>query len=139
MVKHDVVARKVTLARRRLAAADEIFSRPLEAFLADEPARDLACFYLFLAIQESIDLAAHWVADADWGTPDELGEVFDILRDHDVIDRQLAEKLRAATGLRNRISHGYGLLDPGRIRAEYPAGSAALHEFLTLAAEAVGL
>lgn len=52
MVRRDVVARKVASARGRLAEADEIFARPVEEFLDDEKKRDLATFYLFLAIQE---------------------------------------------------------------------------------------
>ncbi len=139
MPKADVVAQKVATARQRLQAADEIFARPLEGFLRDEPARDLACFYLFLTIQESIDIAAHWVADADWGTPDDVGGVFDVLRDKGLIDPELAQGMRGVTGLRNRIAHGYGSLDPDRIWAEYRPGSKILRRFLAAVAEAAGL
>jgi uncharacterized protein YutE (UPF0331/DUF86 family) len=139
LVKADVVAQKVATARQRLRGAGEIFARTLDELLADEPARDLACFYLFLAIQECIDLATHWVADADWGTPDDVGGAFDILRDKGLISGQLAQGMRGATGLRNRIAHGYGSLDPERIRSEYRAGSALLLDFLSTLAEAAGL
>lgn len=73
--------------------------------------RDLSLFYLFLAIQECIDLAAHWVADEGWGEPDDAGSAFDVLADRKVIDRDAATASRAAAGLRNRIAHGYALLD----------------------------
>ena len=139
MVKLDVVAHKVATARQRLQAADEIFARPLEELLADEPARDLACFYLFLAIQECIDIAAHWVADADWGTPDDVGGAFDVLRDKGLIDLELARGMRGVTGLRNRIAHGYGSLDPERIWTEYRSGNQILRRFLAAIAEAAGL
>ena len=119
MVKPDLIAQKVANARRRLGAADEIFRRPLGEFVPDEPARDLACFYLFLAIQECIDIAAHWVADEDWGAPEDVGGVFDILRDKGIIDAELAQGMRGATGLRSRIAHGYGSVDPDRIWSEY--------------------
>ena len=138
MVKADVVAQKVDTARRRLQAAEKVFSRPLEEFLPDEPARDLACFYLFLAIQECIDLAAHWVADADWGSPDDVGGLFDVLHNHGLISRDLARGMRGATGLRNRIAHGYGSLDPDRIWSEFQSGSGVLREFLATLAEAAG-
>lgn len=139
MVKHDLAAQKVAAARRRLAQADKIFRQPAEAFLADEAKRDLACFYLLLAIQECIDLAAHWVSDADWGPPEDVGGVFDILTDHEVISGELAASLRGATGLRNRIAHGYSALDPDRIWSEYPPGSAALREFLGIVSGEAGL
>ncbi len=139
MVKPEIVAQKTATARRRLGAADEIFGRPLEEFLPDEPARDLACFYLFLAIQDCIDVAAHWVADEDWGAPDDVGAVFDILRDKGLIDAELAHGMRGATGLRNRIAHGYGTLDPERIWKEYRQGGKLVRDFLAAIAEAAGL
>ena len=64
-----------------------------------------------LALQECIDLAAHWVADAGWGVPDDAGSTFDVLADRGVIDRAIADRLREGVGLRNRIAHGYALLD----------------------------
>ncbi|HEX4954650.1 MAG TPA: DUF86 domain-containing protein [Thermoanaerobaculia bacterium] len=138
MVKPEVVAQKVTAARTRLAATDEIFGRPLAEFLADVKERDLASFYLQLAIQDCIDLALHWVVDADWGTPPDSGTAFDILRDKGQIEPELAQALRAATALRNRIAHGYGTVDAARLHAEYPLGVQALREFLAAVAGAAG-
>jgi hypothetical protein len=52
MVRVDVVGRKIARAATWLEDAFQRFSRPAEAFLADVESRDLATFYLFLAIQE---------------------------------------------------------------------------------------
>lgn len=111
----------------------------LEVSLADPKARDLSLFYLFLAIQECIDLAAHWVADEGWGEPDDAGPAFDILAHRGVVDRATATALRAAAGLRNRIAHGCALLDYGRVHQEARAGVPALRSFLAAAARAAGL
>ena len=59
--------------------------------MADRTGRDLALFYLFLAIQECIDLAAHWVADGGWPPPDDAGSTFDVLADRGVIARPVAD------------------------------------------------
>jgi len=134
MVKRDLVAQKITTANARLAFAAEAFAKPLAEFLRDEKDRDLAIFYLFLAVQECIDLAAHWVADEDWGSPDEAGAVFDILRDKGAIEPELALALRGATGLRNRIAHGYVSIDAERLHTEFEQGSNALKKFLAIAA-----
>lgn len=139
MVQRDVVAQKVATAHARLEAAARIFSRPRKEFTAAEKDRDLAMFYLFLAIQECIDLAAHWVVDEDWGPPEDAGGSFDLLRDKGILEPDLAVALRAATGLRNRIGHGYGLLDPERTYDEFPEGAEAVRRFLTIAAETAGL
>jgi len=139
MVKPDVVGRKLARATDWLDSAAEILARPSEEFLDDTKGRDLASFYLFLAIQECIDLAAHWVADARWGSPDEAGGTFELLANHRAISRDLAEKLRGAVGLRNRIAHGYSLVDHRRIQNEYREGVEALRKFLALVADEAGL
>jgi hypothetical protein len=58
VVKPDVVRRKVVRATTWLEDAESILSRPPEQFLADTQSQDLASFYLFLAIQESIGLVS---------------------------------------------------------------------------------
>jgi uncharacterized protein YutE (UPF0331/DUF86 family) len=99
----------------------------------------LSLFYLFLAIQECIDLAAHWVADEGWGEPDDAGSAFDVLAERGAIDRETATALRAAAGLRNRIAHGYALLDHARVHGEAQSGIRALRNFLVVITEAAGV
>ena len=139
MVSPDVAARKIAGASARLADADEILSLGRDAFLEDVKSRDLATFYVFLAIQDCLDLASHWVADAGWPPPGEAAEAFETLADRGVIDRELTDAMRAATGLRNRIAHGYASVDHGRLHGEFRDGSRAIRRFLSLAAEAAGL
>jgi len=111
-----------------LDEAEAILSKPITAFVKDIRDRDLAAFYLLLGIQEAIDVAAHWVADAGWGPPDDASSTFDVLADHDVIDRTLAEALHRAVGLRNRIAHGYARIDHARLHAEATELSQSKHE-----------
>ena len=139
MVKPDVVGRKLSRASDWLDSAEERLSRPPAEFLADDDSQDLASFHLFLAIQECIDLAAHWVADAGWGSPDEAGATFTLLVSRGAIDHDLATKLRKAVGLRNRIAHGYSTVDHELIQAEYQEGVKALRKFLALVADEAGL
>jgi uncharacterized protein YutE (UPF0331/DUF86 family) len=139
MVRGEVAARKIAAASSRLDQADELLSRTRDEFLADRQGRDLAAFYLFLAIQECVDLATHWVADSGWPAPDSAGGSFDSLADHGVIDAPLATAMWGAVGLRNRIAHGYALLDHERIYDEAREGMAHLRRFLALAADQAGL
>jgi hypothetical protein len=88
VVRREVVAAKVARARAWLNGAASALQSPLATFLSDPKSRDLSLFYLFLAIQECIDLAAHWVADEGRGAPDDAGSAFDLLADRGVIDRE---------------------------------------------------
>ena len=122
-----------------LTDAASIVERPTSEFIAATKDRDLAIFYLFLAIQECMDLAAHWVADAGWGSPDDAGSTFDVLAERGAVDRSVADTLRAAAGLRNRIAHGYAMLDYARVQDEARAGIPALRAFLEAVAREAGL
>ena len=139
MVRADVAAARVARGQAWLAAAVGIFERPPVEFLADPKDRDLALFYLFLAIEACIDLAAHWVADAGWVPPDDAGSTFDVLAQHGVIDQRAADTLRAAVGLRNRIAHGYAMLDYRRVQTEAREGVPVLRAFLDIVARAAGI
>ena len=55
MVRRDVAERKIARAGSWLDDAEEILSRATEELSNDLKSRDLACFYLLLAIQESVD------------------------------------------------------------------------------------
>jgi uncharacterized protein YutE (UPF0331/DUF86 family) len=139
VVQREVVVSKVGRARAWLTdAAGPLLDRQ-DAYLADPQRRDLALFYLFLAIQECIDLAAHWVADAGWSEPDDAASAFDVLAERGVIDRATATTLRAAAGLRNRIAHGYAMLDYARVHREAQDGIPALRAFLAAVTTAAGV
>jgi uncharacterized protein YutE (UPF0331/DUF86 family) len=127
MVRPDVVTGKVGRARERLSEAVALFTDPAAT---DSRTRDLASFYLFLAIQECIDLAAHWVADEGWGPPSDTAESFEILVRRGALDDDLGDQMVAAVGLRNRIAHGYASLDHERLHRELERGAAALRNFL---------
>jgi uncharacterized protein YutE (UPF0331/DUF86 family) len=122
-----------------LADAERTFAHPLEQFVAAARDRDLALFYLFLAIQECMDLAAHWVSDAGWHPPDEAAGAFDILATRGAVPPPLADGMRRAVGLRNRIADGYALLDYQRVHREAAHGIPAIREFLGFVAREAGL
>lgn len=139
MVRRDVAGVRIARASAWLDDAARWFEVPEAEFLRSVKDRDLAVFYLFLAIQECLDLAAHWVADAGWGAPDDAASTFETLAARSAITPELAMPLRQAAGLRNRIAHGYALLDYSRVRKEALVGIPALRAFLVAVASAAGL
>ncbi len=139
MVRPEVAGTRIARATAWLTDAERLFATDLDTFIASTKDRDLALFYLFLALQECIDLAAHWVADAGWGAPDDAGSMFDVLAARGAITQPLADRLREGVGLRNRIAHGYALLDYARVRAEALDGIPSLRSFLAAVAIEAGL
>jgi uncharacterized protein YutE (UPF0331/DUF86 family) len=99
----------------------------VEQFHEDRLVRDSVIFNLFVAIQEAIDLATHWVADEGWAVPDTYGAVFRVLAEHSIVEWDLARRLVKAAGLRNLIAHQYGTIDFDRI---YASASADLDDLI---------
>ncbi|HSF18735.1 MAG TPA: DUF86 domain-containing protein [Vicinamibacteria bacterium] len=139
MVRRDVTARKVSRAIAWLNDAEALLSPSFDSLHRDRSRLDLAAFYLLLAIQECIDLAAHWVADDGLAPPDDAASTFDVLCEKGRIKQETADALRGATGLRNRIAHGYADLDHERVYLEATNGIPRIKDFLMSVSEAAGL
>jgi uncharacterized protein YutE (UPF0331/DUF86 family) len=88
-----------------------------ELFAADRTAREVVVLNLFVALQECVSLAAHWLADQGLDVPQTYADMFHRLGDRGVIPAALGTRLAAASGLRNLIAHQYGVLDFPRIHA----------------------
>ena len=130
MPRADLVERKVASASGRLDDALELASCDIDTFAGDARRADLASFYVFLAVQESIDLATYWIADAGWPPPDDTGGAFDTLAGRGAIPAELAVEMRAMVRFRNRIAHGYSSVDHRRMHGKIASGAAILRRFL---------
>jgi uncharacterized protein YutE (UPF0331/DUF86 family) len=86
-----------------------------DSFLSDEAVRAQAERHLQLAIQSTIDIALHIISDDTAETPDDYGSAFLLLGRLNVLEPELAGKLKVAAGLRNILVHGYLDVDPARV------------------------
>lgn len=99
---------------RRLDALDDYLGRlkglgkAEESVYLEEPGiHDLAARYLHLAVEATIDLANHWVADKGLRTPDSNRDTFTVLEEASEIDAELADRMRSWAGFRNVLVHDY--------------------------------
>lgn len=115
MVDKSLLARKVAAIRDAVARIRGVLPSTAEAFAADRTIREVVTFNLFVALQDAIALAAHWLADEGRAVPGSYAEVFATLGKAGVIEAGLAARLRAAAGLRNLVAHQYGVLDADRV------------------------
>jgi uncharacterized protein YutE (UPF0331/DUF86 family) len=107
----------------------EVLPVSADELRANRTAREVVILNLFVAIQECLDLATHWLADGGWTIPVTYAEVLLALGEHGIIERPLARRLAAATGLRNLIAHQYGAIDVDRLHAIASSGPDDLLEF----------
>ena len=117
MVDRALLASRVAAIRDAVARIRAVLPPKADAFIGDRTAREVVILNLFVALQESLSLATHWLADEGWAVPQSYREIFMCLADHAVVERELAARLAAASGLRNLVAHRYGVVDWGRIHA----------------------
>lgn len=129
MVEPRIVERKLAALVDSVERVREKYPASANAFASDRDAREIVAFNLFLAFQEALDLAAHFIADGGWAVPTTAREHFDVLAKNGFLDAKLASELAACAGARNLIVHAYGRLDFERLYSEIPAGLAALERF----------
>jgi uncharacterized protein YutE (UPF0331/DUF86 family) len=79
--------------------------------LNDPDIQDIFLLNLQRAVQATIDLAAHLVADEKIGLPANLKEHFTLLESRQMIDPSLSKRLQAMVGFRNIAVRGYQQLD----------------------------
>jgi uncharacterized protein YutE (UPF0331/DUF86 family) len=117
VVDSALLARKIAVIRDAVARIREVLPATPAEFVVDRTPREVVALNLFVALQESVALASHWLADAGWDVPTAYRDLFSSLAAHGVLGQDLASRLSAATGLRNLLAHQYGVLDWKRIHA----------------------
>lgn len=64
--------------------------------------------YLYLLCQATIDFAEAVISHYSYRLPGNYGEIFLILQENDLINRDLAGKMIKMAGFRNILAHAYG-------------------------------
>lgn len=115
MVDAESVERRLRRIADEIGALRDIAEGGRSPFMDDEMVRTAAERHLQVAIQAAADVANHILAEDSDLTPEDYGAAFVALAKLGVIDQGLAERLRAAAGLRNVLVHLYLDVDPDRV------------------------
>lgn len=115
MVDRTLLAAKIASVRDAVARIRTVLPADREAFAADRTTREVVVLNLFVALQECLSLATHWLADEGLDVPQTYGDVFRRLGEQRVVPLDLARRLAAASGFRNLVAHQYGALDLARV------------------------
>lgn len=129
MVNADLVAAKLAELDERIARVRSHCRGTPDELGRDRDALDIVSFNLMLAVQSSLDVASHLIADEGWAPVMTLASAFASLHDHGVIGRETADALGRAAGLRNVVAHGYGGVDIARVHAAATRGLCDLEAF----------
>lgn len=83
----------------------------VEALQSDFDTQDIICLNIQRAVQISVDIAAHILAEQLHEQTPTMAETFLALSRYELLDSQLASRLAKAVGFRNIAVHEYNTLD----------------------------
>jgi uncharacterized protein YutE (UPF0331/DUF86 family) len=111
MIDLPVLAKRVAAVRDAVDRIREVLPADPEELAGNRTTREVVVLNLFVALQDCLSMATHWLADEGWDVPATYGEAFRALAEHGVLQPNLASRMSTAAGLRNLIAHRYAALD----------------------------
>jgi uncharacterized protein YutE (UPF0331/DUF86 family) len=106
MVDRDIALAKIASIQKCLRRIKEITHLNTQS-LDNIDVQEIVILNLQRAVQGSIDLASHIVADEGLGVPQELRENFDLLSKATILPAELVKRFRKMVGFRNIVVHEY--------------------------------
>ncbi|MEC7816038.1 MAG: DUF86 domain-containing protein [Pseudomonadota bacterium] len=127
----QLVAQKLESLRRCVQRVESRLPKDLDTLLVDLDAQDIISLNLTRAVQMCVDIASHWLAEhAEATAPKTMGQAFEALAQSDIIDTELAARMRKSVGFRNVMVHNY---DDVNWEIVYAIGSKHLGDFRAFA------
>ena len=114
---NDIVLNKAEIIERALGRANDVYRIHLSDLERNPDAQDVIVLNLQRACEAAIDLAMHVVRLKGLGLPRESRDAFSLLERADVIDPNVADRLRKMVAFRNIAVHDYRALDWAIVRA----------------------
>lgn len=115
MVNQALLKTKIAHIKKNAEKLSRKTGISLKDFKSDTDAQDIVIHNLQLAIQGIIDISSHIISDQGWGIPNTLVGLFDVLREHGVIDEKLTDIMKRMVGFRNIIIHEYEEIDLDKV------------------------
>lgn len=107
MVKPEVIRRRLERYGECLTILERSSRYSLQEFLSDPEHYGSAERFLQLAIEASLDMGSHIVADEGLGTVEQGRDIPRLFREHGYIDAELEQRWIRMIGFRNILVHEY--------------------------------
>ncbi len=103
----DLVETKLESLRRCVERIAGKTPSSVDQLVRDTDVQDIIALNLQRAVQISVDVAAHLIAETEATPPSTMAENFEVLQKLQIIDPVLAQRLAKAVGFRNIAVHSY--------------------------------
>ena len=111
MVNFDKIISKFEMLDQFLKVLRNISQNDLNTFLRDPVLIGSMRYYLQVSIECCLDVASHVISSERFRAPKDYADSFKVLEEENIIDTNLAHKLRQMAKFRNRLVHLYGEID----------------------------
>lgn len=111
----DIIMRKLDSLARCVRRIEEKRPATLDELLKDVDIQDILSINLERAVQVSVDIGAHVIADLSVPPPRTMEDVFAVLTAEKLIPEESGLALRRAVGFRNLSVHAYDQVDWERV------------------------
>jgi len=99
------------------------------SFVKNDDIHDLVTFRLQQAVETSIDIATHIIAESDLPRKETAKDAFLLLGEKEIITEKLSQKMGKSADFRNRVVHGYNDFDYSLLYIDYKINIADLRQF----------
>ena len=106
-----LIEEKLETLRKCVARIEGKRPASAKTLAGDADLQDIIALNLTRAVQLSVDIAAHIIADTDASAPETKAQAFDTLANLKVIEPELANRMKKAVGFRNIAVHSYQAID----------------------------
>jgi len=107
----DLIETKLDMLRHCVRRLESKCPQTSEQLSRDQDLQDIIAMNLARAVQLSVDIAAHILAQRGSPPPNTMAESFAILRNESVLDEETATRMQKAVGFRNIAVHAYEKID----------------------------
>ena len=132
MVDKNVVLSRVDYLREYLKFLNGVKQKSSDEYLGNPYIYGSAERFLHLAIESTIDIGNHIIAGQMFRKPEDNRDIFRILNEEGVLDKELSGKLCGMAGFRNILVHGYTKLNREMVYSILQNNLIELEKFITI-------
>jgi uncharacterized protein YutE (UPF0331/DUF86 family) len=107
----NLLLNKLESLDRCLKRIEDKTPQSLKKLQKDYDLQDIIVLNLERAVQNSVDIGLHMLSDQKTILPQNMAQTFELLGDLNIIDENIAGKMKKSVGFRNTAVHAYQQLD----------------------------
>jgi len=133
------IRQKIGKIKEYMKYIDDLGEDCDKKFTIDPFYRGALLYYLYLMADTCIELAEMIIKERELRPPQSYSDAFDILGDHEIMDKEFAYSFAKIAGFRNLLAHDYEKIDSKKICQDILKKIPDVKQFLQQVQQALNL